>query len=121
MMQIIGTDHHEYLLKPDFGCNIHRRVFDTLNLLPLARTDVIEALRRYEKRISNVTVKLDDSRAAEGQARLLVEYTVAGHTNKMHIDLAEFNVVSYGAGFRTGDTGEGTQVTLPTMPVRPSL
>lgn len=88
--QIIATNKLEYLMKPDFGSNLGTRVFDPVNLLPLARTDIAEALRRWEPRAELADVSLDISRAPEGLIFILIDYRIAGNLQQMQIDFSNY-------------------------------
>lgn len=56
VMQVIGTAKGEYLMKPDFGTNLRRRVFDPVNIAALLESDIKEALIRWEARVELVNI-----------------------------------------------------------------
>jgi hypothetical protein len=117
IMQIIGTDHGEMVMQPDFGCNIHRRVFDPINTLPLVRTDILEALNGENLPIDGVRVTFDDSKGYEGKGLVLVEYSIAGNEFRLQFDLVQFDVVSYGG--ELAKTAPPSQPTAPADPTPP--
>ena len=59
IMIIVGTGKMELPMKPDFGCDLGRRVFDPINVMALAQGDVAEAVRRYEPRVELLSVKAE--------------------------------------------------------------
>jgi len=78
LMQIIGMAPGEYLMKPDFGCKVHRRVFDPVNVMALAQGDIEEAIRRWEQRVNvwSVTATVPDN--SSGQTQIEVTFEVKG-------------------------------------------
>lgn len=69
---ILGTQHGERVMRPDFGCNLRSLVFAPNNLqtAALARHYVQDGLKRWEPRIAvqDVTVTNDPA-----ENRLLIE------------------------------------------------
>jgi uncharacterized protein len=59
ILVILQTNHHERVMRPDFGANLRALVFAPLNTttLSLARHQVEQALVLWEPRIDSVTVK----------------------------------------------------------------
>jgi len=72
--QIIGTDKFEYIMKPDFGCSIHQRIFDPVNVVALVEDDIKEAIAKWESRagINNIMVDLSDSNT--GAVKLSLDF-----------------------------------------------
>ncbi|MFN8524443.1 MAG: GPW/gp25 family protein [Chloroflexota bacterium] len=68
---IIGTARGERVMRPDFGCGLQHRVFDTLDSTTLARAafDVREALIEWEPRIEVLEV---DARPDPGRDHVLL-------------------------------------------------
>jgi len=75
---IIGTARGERVMRPEFGCGIHDRAFDTIdaNTRTLVETAVEEALVEFEPRIAveNVTTSTED--LDEGVLLIEVEYRI---------------------------------------------
>jgi len=69
---IIGTAKGERVMRPEFGCDIHEHVFDTINgaTMSLAEESVREALITWEPRIDVADV--DASQDPENPNRLLI-------------------------------------------------
>ncbi len=56
IMRIIGTATGEMPFRPDFGCDIHRRVFDPINAAALADGDIRAAVAKWEPRAEIIEV-----------------------------------------------------------------
>ena len=56
--QIILCNTGVYIMLPDFGSNIPRRVFDPISMLGIISTDVKEALKKWEARVEFTSVKV---------------------------------------------------------------
>lgn len=71
---ILQTNHHERVMRADFGANLRALVFHPLNTttLSLARHQVEQALVLWEPRIDSVKVKVQ---AQPLQARMDIEVT----------------------------------------------
>lgn len=76
--QIIAIGKGEYLMKPEFGCDLNRRVFDPVNAVAMIDGDVREALRAFEPRVSVNDTSTDLSRAAEGIVGAVIGFTITG-------------------------------------------
>lgn len=75
---ILETAPGERVMRPNFGCGIHDLVFTALDSTTLRRirSQVEEALQRYEARIELITVNVDDAASAEGKLLVEIEYRV---------------------------------------------
>lgn len=75
---IIGTAPGERVMRPQFGCGIHERVFDTINTTArtLIEDDVRDALIEWEPRIEVQSVDATDAPGEQGKLRIEVEYLV---------------------------------------------
>lgn len=73
VLQILGTAPGEYLFVPMFGCGLHERVFDPVNVSALVATDARAAINRWEPRVEVVTVRADLAEAAEGVLNVELE------------------------------------------------
>jgi hypothetical protein len=56
IMRIIGIAKGEIPFRPDFGCDIHRRVFDPINATALADGDIRAAVAKWEPRAEIIEV-----------------------------------------------------------------
>jgi phage baseplate assembly protein W len=76
---ILGTNHGERVMRPDFGANLYALTFEpiTTTTMALVRHRVEEALVRWEPRVDQVTVQVTADRP---QGRLLVDihYRIRG-------------------------------------------
>jgi phage baseplate assembly protein W len=82
---ILATAKGERIMQPAFGCGIHDLVFqpNTPAVRGLVRTDVIDALNRYEPRIDVVEVEVT---APEDQGNIVlitIDYRIRA-TNAFH-------------------------------------
>jgi phage baseplate assembly protein W len=75
---IIMTAEQEYPMLPTFGCSMHRRVFDPVNLMPLATRDIIRAVDTWEKRVRIDSVQASYSPDGDGTVDLTVQFSVVG-------------------------------------------
>jgi phage baseplate assembly protein W len=75
---ILETAPGERVMRPGFGCGIHDLVFETVDSTALQRirSEVEEALRRYEARIDVLDVAADEDASAEGKLLVELEYRV---------------------------------------------
>jgi len=76
--QIIAIGKGEYLMKPEFGCDLNRRVFDPVNASAMVDGDIREALMNFEPRVSVNDTSTDLSRAAEGIVGAIIDFTITG-------------------------------------------
>ncbi len=75
---ILETGRGERVMRPDFGCGIHDLVFESLDSTTLQRirSEVENALRRFEARIDVRTVNVDETATIEGKLLVEIEYRV---------------------------------------------
>ena len=75
---ILETAPGERVMRPNFGCGIHELVFTALDSTTLRRirSEVEEALQRYEARIELMNVNVDEAASAEGKLLVEIEYNV---------------------------------------------
>ena len=75
---ILDTARGERVMRPDFGCGIHDLVFEFLDSTTLQRirSEVEDALRRYEARIDVLGVRVDETATIEGKLLVEIEYRV---------------------------------------------
>src|SRR5262249_20092999 len=75
---ILETAPGERVMRPDFGCGIHELVFTAVDAKTLQRikSEVEDALRRYEARIDVLSVTVDEDADNDGQLLIELEYRV---------------------------------------------
>lgn len=75
---ILETPAGERVMRPEFGCGIHELVFTSLDSTALQRirSEVQDALRRYEARIDVLSVNVDETATTEGKLLVEIEYRV---------------------------------------------
>ena len=68
---------------PEFGCNIHDFVFELpdASAAELIRTEIIDALIRWEPRVIDTDVDIDTSEISSGKIILTISYTVRSTNN----------------------------------------
>jgi phage baseplate assembly protein W len=81
---ILETAKGERVMRPNFGCGIHDLVFEAVDTTALQRirSEVEEALRRFEARIDVLEVTADEDATSEGKLLVEVEYQVR-RTNQL--------------------------------------
>ncbi len=75
---ILETARGERVMRPNFGCGIHDLVFEAVDTTTIQRirSEVEEALRRYEARIDVIEVTVDEDATSEGKLLVELEYRV---------------------------------------------
>jgi uncharacterized protein len=75
---ILGTEPGERLMRPDFGCGIHRVVFETMDVETMTRVEsaVRESLGKYETRIEILELVVDPLHALEGKLLISLTYRI---------------------------------------------
>jgi len=75
---ILETAPGERVMRPNFGCGIHDLVFEAIDSTALQRirSEVEDALRRYEARIDVLDVAADEDATSEGMLLVELEYRV---------------------------------------------
>jgi phage baseplate assembly protein W len=75
---ILETAPGERVMRPDFGCGIHDLVFTSLDSTTMQRirSEVEEALRRWEARVDVLGVTVDESASLDGRLLVQIEYRV---------------------------------------------
>lgn len=83
---VLGTARGERVMRPDFGCGVHERVFATGDAatLTLVEEDVRESLIEWEPRIEvqSVSASMD---GPSGQLTVEVEYRVRSTNNAYNL------------------------------------
>jgi Bacteriophage baseplate protein W len=75
---ILGTAPGERPMRPEFGCEVHDFVFDSIDAAMVGRVEsaVRAALDRWEPRIEVVAVDFDLDRAGEGVLEVMIVYRI---------------------------------------------
>ncbi len=91
---ILGTAPGERPMRPEFGCEIHAFVFETIDAETIGRMDtaIRVALDRWEPRIEVVSIEFDLSRTAEGRLDIDIGYRVRA-TSREHNLVYPFYVI----------------------------
>jgi phage baseplate assembly protein W len=90
MRLILGTAFGERPMRPEYGCGIHERVFETVNSDTFAaiRRDVEQSLERWEPRINVVSVQVTPGEVGGSLLTVLyvdVAYAVKGSNDKRNL------------------------------------
>jgi Bacteriophage baseplate protein W len=91
---ILGTAPGERPMRPEFGCEIHQLVFDTIDAEMIGRMDsaIRVALDRWEPRIEVVGVDFDLTDTYEGRLGIEIRYRVRA-TSREHNLVYPFYVI----------------------------
>jgi len=75
---ILETARGERVMRADFGCGIHELVFEAVDsrVLQRIRSEVEDALRRFEARIEVLGITIDEDATTEGVLLIELEYQV---------------------------------------------
>ncbi len=75
---IVMTRKGERVMRPDFGCDIHRFVFEAINYTTQIQMQqaVREALLRWEPRISDIEVKINAPMMDDNLLEISISYRV---------------------------------------------
>lgn len=94
LVLILGTAPGERPMRPEFGCEIHDLVFDTIDAETVGRieTAVSAAVERWEPRIELTAIDFDLSRTAEGVLEITIGYRIRA-TNQAHNLVYPFYVI----------------------------
>ena len=82
---IISTIKGERVMRPSFGCDIHKVIFELKNARTyhVAERYVREALEAWEPRVSNLKIKATPDPDIESRINIAIDYTViATNTRK---------------------------------------
>jgi len=91
---ILGTAPGERPMRPEFGCEIHDLVFDTIDAATVGRieTAINAAIARWEPRIDVTAIDFDLSAMADGRLGITIGYRIRG-TNQAHNLVYPFYVI----------------------------
>jgi phage baseplate assembly protein W len=84
---ILSTAPGERPMRPEFGCEIHDYLFDTLDASTIAKMEaaVRAALARWEPRIEVEQVEFDLTDVHEGKLAFTVRYTVRATNHRRNL------------------------------------
>jgi hypothetical protein len=84
---ILSTAKGERIMHPDFGCEIHDMVFQTVNVVTLSSIEmaVREALTLHEPRIKVMRIDVSSEEALEGKLVINIDYCVKTTDNQFNI------------------------------------
>lgn len=84
---ILMTRKGERVMRPDFGCNIYDYAFDTTDYTTLVQMQnaVRDALVRWEPRITDIKVHIDNSQEQEGTLFIEISYRVRSTNNPFNL------------------------------------
>lgn len=84
---IIMTRKGERVMRPDFGCDIHKFMFDTVDYttLTMMKHAVEEALIRWEPRITDIQVEIFDRIQEKHGVEIRVDYRVRTTNNLFNL------------------------------------
>jgi uncharacterized protein len=84
---ILGTSPGERSMRPEFGCEIHKLVFDTIDAEMIGRMDtaIRVALDRWEPRIEVTSVDFDLTGASEGRLQIDLGYRVRASSREHNL------------------------------------
>ncbi len=79
---ILLTKKGERMMRPDFGCNINRYMFDILDITTLKQIEleVEEAIKKWEYRINNLQVEVSEDSEQEGQLIINIQYNLLNNS-----------------------------------------
>jgi len=74
---IIMTKKGERMMRPDFGCNIHKYMFDILDVTTIRQIEleIEESIRKWEYRIDDLEVQVEESTEYSGTLKINVSYS----------------------------------------------
>ena len=81
---ILSTAPGERPMRPEFGCQVHDFIFDTLDAATVGKMEsaIRAALDRWEPRIEVERVEFDLARSADGEVLSTISYRLRATNNK---------------------------------------
>ena len=91
---ILGTAPGERPMRPEFGCEIHDLLFDTIDAATVGRieTAINAAIVRWEPRIEVTAIDFELSGSTEGLIEITIGYLIRA-TNQAHNLVYPFYVI----------------------------
>lgn len=87
VMLLIGTGKGESIMRPDFGSNVQRRVFDPINTAHLLAHDITSVVTKYARNVRLNRVKVDDSQGHGGVLQFTVDVSIKGNDQPASFDM----------------------------------
>lgn len=84
---ILGTAPGERPMRPEFGCEVHDFVFDTIDAAMIGRLDaaIRAALDRWEPRIEVGAIDFDLSHTSEGRLDITIAYRIRATNHERNL------------------------------------
>ena len=84
---ILSTAPGERPMRPEFGCQVHDFIFDTLDAATVGKMEsaIRAALDRWEPRIEVERVEFDRSRSGNGEVLATIGYRLRATNNKRNL------------------------------------
>jgi phage baseplate assembly protein W len=84
---ILGTAPGERAMRPEFGCDVHDFVFDTIDAATVGRmeTAIRAALDRWEPRIEVVSIDFGLEEVADGRLIITIGYRVRATSSRRNL------------------------------------
>jgi phage baseplate assembly protein W len=84
---ILATTPGERPMRPEFGCDLHDLVFDTVDAAMVGKMDMAirAALDRWEPRIEVMEIDFDLSQTAHGELVVTIGYRVRTTNNRRNL------------------------------------
>ena len=80
ILLILSTSPGERVMLPEFGTSLNELVFAPMNqaTFTLAETKVTQALEKWEPRITQIEVNVEQDTSAAGQLLIQIQYMIRG-------------------------------------------
>ena len=84
---ILSTAPGERPMRPEFGCQVHDFIFDTLDAATVGKMEsaIRAALDRWEPRIEVDRVEFDLARSGDGEVLTTISYRLRATNNKRNL------------------------------------
>jgi phage baseplate assembly protein W len=84
---ILSTAPGERPMRPEFGCQVHDFIFDTLDATTVGKMEsaIRAALDRWEPRIEVERVEFDLTRSGDGEVLSTISYRLRATNNKRNL------------------------------------
>lgn len=84
---LMRTNPGERLMKPDYGCGIHKFLFDSItnSKRHLLKEVIRTAIVKYEPRITVNEIIIDDSNNLDGIVNIEIKYTIKSNNNRFNL------------------------------------
>jgi uncharacterized protein len=84
---VLGTSPGERPMRPEFGCEVHDLVFETIDAATIGRmeTAIRAALDRWEPRVEVMGLDFDLDRVASGILHITISYRIRATNNQRNL------------------------------------